>query len=461
MNTSGGSGRGSISSLAWQPNGRRFASGNGKGELCLWNGINFQFTTLIDVEKEKQRWHVEHPPSSPSPSPSSSFFSAASPVDSKLPHVRLPTDRAGINDMQWAKSGEHFIMCQADGSFSMWDCNYALAHLQIQAHPGFAINSVAFNASDDCFVTASDDTTIVVWDARTFSKISSLRGVHHSAVNTVCWNGYRNLIAAGNRASKWKDVGDKDFFSWSAAGRSNGGGGGGGGGEGGILSLWDPRSSSKPEVIHRHDKTVSCVSWHCNGNWLLTAGDDRNIFLSDVRALRSSTPLATFAPSKPEDNAHNWIVSWHPQMENVFLSGSAVGTINYWLTTEPTPQAQMMHAHKGPIKAVAVHPLGHIVASGGFDMKTIFWSRNRPGDDLCDRFNVFSLPISVALAASTDVIDSGTRALSLFVLISLLLFCVIARLTGQDLSPLFVATHSHLEVHMAPVRTPISIPDLF
>jgi hypothetical protein len=33
------------------------------------------------------------------------------------------------------------------------------------------------------------------------------------------------------------------------------------------------------------------------------------------------------------------------------------------------------------------HPLGHLLASGSNDNTTKFWCRQRPGDDLIDRFN--------------------------------------------------------------------------
>lgn len=44
-------------------------------------------------------------------------------------------------------------------------------------------------------------------------------------------------------------------------------------------------------------------------------------------------------------------------------------------------------AHESSVWSLAWHPLGHILCSGSNDHTTKFWCRNRPGDDLSDKYN--------------------------------------------------------------------------
>ncbi|RKO84277.1 hypothetical protein BDK51DRAFT_37978 [Blyttiomyces helicus] len=48
----------------------------------------------------------------------------------------------------------------------------------------------------------------------------------------------------------------------------------------------------------------------------------------------------------------------------------------------------MEGAHESSVFALDWHPMGHILVSGSNDHTTRFWTRNRPGDVLHDKFNI-------------------------------------------------------------------------
>lgn len=62
-------------------------------------------------------------------------------------------------------------------------------------------------------------------------------------------------------------------------------------------------------------------------------------------------------------------------------------------------------AHDGIIWDLAWHPLGHILASGSNDHSTKFWTRNRPGDKMRDKYNLNTLPAGVLADDSMDIDD--------------------------------------------------------
>ena len=81
-------------------------------------------------------------------------------------------------------------------------------------------------------------------------------------------------------------------------------------------------------------------------------------------------------------------VAWHPIHEKLFVSGGWEGSMHFWLTNDQAPIASMEAAHDSSVFALAWHPLGHILGSGSNDHTTKFWTRNRPGDPMNDRYNL-------------------------------------------------------------------------
>lgn len=63
-------------------------------------------------------------------------------------------------------------------------------------------------------------------------------------------------------------------------------------------------------------------------------------------------------------------------------------------------------AHDSIVWTLAWHPLGHILCSGSNDHTSKFWTRNRPGDLMRDKYNLNTLP---AGSAGVDDHEIGTR----------------------------------------------------
>lgn len=62
-------------------------------------------------------------------------------------------------------------------------------------------------------------------------------------------------------------------------------------------------------------------------------------------------------------------------------------------------------AHDSIVWTLAWHPLGHILCSGSNDHTSKFWTRNRPGDLMRDKYNLNTLP---AGSAGVDDHEIGT-----------------------------------------------------
>jgi len=152
-----------------------------------------------------------------------------------------------------------------------------------------------------------------------------------------------------------------------------------------LIKLWDPKSGKCLSTLHGHKNTVSCVRWNKNGHWLLSTSRDQMIKMWDIRMMRET---CTHRGHKKEATT----AVWHPFIETLFTSGSFDGSIRHWVVGDPESRAEICGAHDGSVWALAWHPLGHVLASGSSDNSTRFWTRNRPGDEMRDKYNANQLP---------------------------------------------------------------------
>jgi len=138
---------------------------------------------------------------------------------------------------------------------------------------------------------------------------------------------------------------------------------------------------------------------------MASASRDQLIKIWDLRMMRE---LQTFKGHKREVTT----VAWHPVCENLIASGSFDGNIDYWVAgmTDLEPQAQVCGAHDKCIWDLAWHPLGHMIVSASEDNTARFWARNRPGDEMNDKYNALQLPEEKRKDALTNLAEAADRA---------------------------------------------------
>lgn len=96
-------------------------------------------------------------------------------------------------------------------------------------------------------------------------------------------------------------------------------------------------------------------------------------------------------------------VAWHPQHESLLATGGSEGSIMFWTMGQNEPAGEMENAHDSNVWSLDWHPVGHILVSGSNDHTTRFWTRNRPGESMQDKFNV-----GIQKAAEMGLTDSGS-----------------------------------------------------
>jgi len=300
-----------VFTLAWTPEGRRLITGASSGEFTLWNGLTFNFETILQAHD------------------------------------------APVRTMKWAHDGTWMVTGDHGGYIKYWQLNMNNVKM-FQAHKE-PVRDVSFSPTDAKFASCSDDGTVRIWDFYSCNEEQILPG-HGADVKCVDWHPIKGIVASGSKDTQQP------------------------------VKLWDPKSRACLTTLHAHKNTVMDVRWNKNGNWLLTASRDHLLKIFDVRNLKEE--LQTFRGHKREALT----LAWHPVHEELFASGGSDGAIMFWSVGCEKEVGAIENAHESSVWSLDWHPVGHILCSGSNDHTCKFWTRNRPGDTMRDKYNLNTMP---------------------------------------------------------------------
>jgi len=322
-----------INVVKWTPEGRRLLTGSTSGEFTLWNGMGFNFETIMQAHE------------------------------------------SAIRSVAYTHTDDWLLSADQTGIIKYWQTNFNNVK-EIQAHTE-AIRGLAIAPTDSKFVTCADDTTLKIWDFASSAEESTLTG-HGWEVRTVDWHPHKGLLCSGSKDHQvklWdprtgrclstlhghKNPIAKTMFEpvlgnlMATCARDH------------TARIFDLRMMRDVLLLRGHEKDVTTMSWHpMHKNLLSTGGVDGSIF---HWLLDEQNPPAGVAPTtSPYDAAD-------PQ--------NAPAQTIY-------PAHKVQYAHDFTVWTLDWHPLGHILASGSNDRVTRFWARPRPGDSawVNDRFHI-------------------------------------------------------------------------
>ncbi|KAL5512021.1 PFS2 [Sanghuangporus vaninii] len=311
-----------VNCVSWTPEGRRVLTGSTSGEFTLWNGLTFNFETILQAHD------------------------------------------SAVRALSFSRAGAYLVSADQTGVIKYFQPN--MNNLTAWQGHREAVRDISFSPDDARFATASDDSTVRIWNFEEQKEERVLSG-HGWDVRCVQWHPTKGLLVSG--------------------GKDN------------LVKFWDPRTGTCLSTLHQHKNTIQALAWSPNGDVVATGSRDQTIRLFDIRAMKESRVLKGH---KKEVCS----LAWHP-IHPLLVSGGSDGSILYWdinatdsyisaysdqqpypSTTKTSaqsqipdgPRATLSQAHDSNVWALAFHPLGHILVSASNDHTTRFWARSRPGD---------------------------------------------------------------------------------
>ncbi|MCH0629427.1 WD40 repeat domain-containing protein [Kocuria palustris] len=310
-----------INTVKWTPEGRRLVVASFLGEFTIWNGMTFNFETIMQAHDQ--------------------------------PILLLQYSH---ND-EWLLSGDQL------GVVKYWQPNFNNVNI-ITAH-ALGVRDIAFSPNDTKFLTAADDLTLKIWNFNNGQEERTLTG-HHWDVKLADWHPDLGLIVLGSkdnlvklwdpRASqaittlhgfkhtvvrtRFQPAGTKRLLALALRDR--------------LCRVFDLRTMRDLLVLRDHDADMSCVAWHPLHALMLTTADYNGAMNHYILDLYILQPLEDKTPGNFGTDAPGTLEAAH----------------------------KIPYAHEKAIHALEYHPMGHLLCLAGLDKTARFWSRARPQDPL-------------------------------------------------------------------------------
>ena len=158
----------------------------------------------------------------------------------------------------YSPNGTRIVTASQDKTARIWDAR-TVGELTVLSGHGDAVNSAAYSPDGTRVVTASVDKTARIWDARTGGELTVLSG-HGDAVNSAAYSpdGTRVVTASVDKTAR----------------------------------IWDARTGGELTVLSGHGDAVNSAAYSPDGTRIVTASVDKTARIWDARTGGELTVLS-------------------------------------------------------------------------------------------------------------------------------------------------------------------------
>ena len=327
--------RGSVLSVAFSPNGRKFASGGLDSKIHLWDintGENLKtLTGHADIVK------------SVTFSPDGQILASGSEdgtiglwdVNTGENLKTLIGHENAVESVAFSPDGQTLVSGSYDETIRLWDVNTGENLKTIRKRRGSSIRSIAFSPDGQMIASRIADGTIRFWDVNTGEQTQILLG-HEYDVNSIAFSPDGQIFASGS--------------------------------EDATIRLWDVNTGELLKTLIGHEDGVSSIEFSPGGQTVVSGSADATIRLWDVN---TGEPFKILTAH--EDAVFS--VAFSPDGQTLASSGYDA-TIHLWDVNTGEP-FKILTAHESLVFSVAFSPDGQTLASGGGGS----WNDTRMGFD--------------------------------------------------------------------------------
>lgn len=273
----------------------------------------------------------------------------------ELPHsLKEKLSQKQVTDISFSGDGCSIAACGSDRIW-VYDFEKGEQSAVLSGHTD-RIRSVAFAADKNTLASASDDSTLRLWDTESSNEITVLAGETFSLISALSsspdgvpltsWNedAIRMLSGTAVDPSRIRSLGfstdNKTLLSGGADGK---------------IRIWDIESGRQLTSISAHDGLVLSVSFSPDGSLIASGGSDSTVRLWEVE---SEHLLATFGAHSDSVNALAFSADG-----SLLASGGRDPVIRFW----NVGGRQLMSTTDAP---------------DGFIWKLEFWSESNSDEQL-------------------------------------------------------------------------------
>ncbi|EMR11801.1 hypothetical protein PNEG_00227 [Pneumocystis murina B123] len=309
-----------VNVVKWTPDGRRLLTGSSSGEFTLWNGLTFNFETILQAH--------DHAIRSCEWSNSGDFFLSSDQsgiVKYWQPNMNnvkvLNAHSEAVRDISFSPTDNKFATASDDGCIKIWNFTEAHEEQKLTGH-GWDVRTIDWHPSKGLLVSGSKDNLVKLWDPRSGKCLTTLHGHKNTVYQATFQPTHGDLLATCSRDS--------------------------------ITRIFDIRTMKDLRILRGHEKDVTSLAWNPIIPSILSTGGANGVI-------------------------NHYIIDEFCLSENSQTKASISFSTPSLLCN---PTVSIPYAHESSIWSMQYHPLGHILATGSNDRYTRFWARARPGDPI-------------------------------------------------------------------------------
>lgn len=321
-------------------------------------------------------------------------------------HVRaLMRGHTGpVYTASFSPDGSTVVTASNDKTARVWDARTGQLEAELRGHTG-PVYKAFFSPDGKWIVTASEDMTARIWEASTGRSVSELKG-HTGWVISAIFNPDEKLVltASGDGTARiWEAVSGKlmavlkgNDDAVSSAAFSPDGGLIATAGYDRIARIWDTQTGGLIHKLEGHTDKIRTLEFSSEGNLIVTAGFDHTAIVWDVKSGRSIARLLGHTDWV-------WSASFSPNGKLV-ATASKDGTARVWESASGKMLAEMK-GHKGPVNDAQFSPDGRFVITASDDHTAQVW-------DMTSGKNVLALRGHIASVRTASFSPDGKLVLT-------------------------------------------------
>ncbi|KAI9895228.1 hypothetical protein PsorP6_018405 [Peronosclerospora sorghi] len=283
-----------VNCLTWTPEGRRLITGNSVGEFTLWNGLAFNFETILQAHDDAVRamvwshndnWLV-----------TADHGGVIKYWQSSMTNVQLlQGHREAVRSLSFSPTDFKFVSCSDDATVKIWDFESCREERVLTGH-GWDVKCVAYHPQKALLASGSKDNLVKIWDPKSGNSLNTLHG-HKNTVFKVAWNANGNWLLTASRDQ--------------------------------LIKIYDIRMLKEWTTLKGHAREVTSIAWHPWYERLFVSGSyDGSLMYWEVG---KDHALATIPQA--HDTAV-WDIQWHP-VGHVVATGSNDHSTKFWCRNRP------------------------------------------------------------------------------------------------------------------------------
>jgi polyadenylation factor subunit 2 len=216
-----------ITCLAYTPDARRLITASATGEFTLWNGLTFNFESILqshDFPIRSLTWA------------NNDLFLVSGDDGGIIKYWQTSMNnlrafkahKDSIRELSFSPNSNKLASASDDQTVSIWDFELCKEERTLRGH-GHDVKSAQWHPQQSLILSGSKDQLIKLWDPRNGLNINTLLG-HKNTVNKVCWHQNGVNFISGSRDQ--------------------------------LIKVWDLRMLRETQTLKAHKREVTALQWH-------------------------------------------------------------------------------------------------------------------------------------------------------------------------------------------------------